>query len=378
MKIVDVQAHGLRGATPKGGWANELDPNDVVHTVIMITAESGEIGYGSSFTSEHLVRAALEVLRPMLLGEDAREADRISQVLHENTFWQGRGGAITHAISGIDIALWDLLGRALGEPVWRLLGGAYRTRVRPYASVLMQEPPLLAEELSQLRARGFTAFKIGWGDFGRVSTARDEEYISVARGIVGVDCILAVDAGGSDAFWRGNRTWARRTADMLFEYGVDWFEEPLHPDDIDGFVELRRTSRVPISGGETFSRRQEFAKALSAGAFDIVQPDLTKAGGFSEARRIAVLAESVGARLIPHGWNTAFGLAADIHFVAASPLSDLVEYKTGSPYIDDLLEGSPFELDNDGLLAVPSSSGLGVDASHSALRTYSSSFAGHR
>ena len=135
MKILDVRAFGLRGKTPEGGWSNELRPDDCVHTIIAVVAESG-VGWGSVFTSEGLVNGSLGVLRPLLIGENALEPERVSEKLHQNTFWLGRGGAITNTISGIDLALWDLLGKTCGQPVGRLLGGRYRDRVRPYASLL--------------------------------------------------------------------------------------------------------------------------------------------------------------------------------------------------------------------------------------------------
>ncbi|HEU5015861.1 MAG TPA: mandelate racemase/muconate lactonizing enzyme family protein, partial [Roseiflexaceae bacterium] len=174
MKIREIRAVGLRDATPEGGWSNEIQPDDCVHTLIAVMTDEGVTGLGSVYTSDHLVRGALQVLEPLYRGEEALEPERVSEKLHQHTFWQGRGGTITHAISGIDIALWDILGKATGQPVGRLLGGRYRERVRPYASLLMQEPEPLREHLTQLKEQGFRAFKIGWGPFGRVSHAKDE------------------------------------------------------------------------------------------------------------------------------------------------------------------------------------------------------------
>ena len=140
MKIREIRAVGLRGATPEGGWTDELQRDDCVHTLIAVLTDEGLTGYGSVFTNDALVRAALGVLEPLYRGENALEPERVSEKLRQTTFWLGRGGSVTHAISGIDIALWDLLGKATGQPVGRLLGGRYRERVRPYASLLMEEP----------------------------------------------------------------------------------------------------------------------------------------------------------------------------------------------------------------------------------------------
>lgn len=370
MKIAEIRALGLRGRTPEGGWSNELKPEDCVHTVVRVRTDEGVTGWGSIFTSEDLVKASLNVLRPLYEGECALEPERVSEKLHQNTFWQGRGGAITHTISGIDIALWDILGKATGQPVGRLLGGRYRERVRPYASLLMREPERMADEILPVKAKGFRAFKIGWGPFGRHNAQKDEAIVRAAREAAGADAMLMVDAGGSDAFWPGNYKWALNTAEMLADYNVAWFEEALHPDALEDFVALRRASKVPISGGEVLTRRQSFEPWLRAGAFDIVQPDVTKVGGISEERRIAQMARDYGVRFIPHGWNTALGLAADLHLSSAFSDTDVVEYLTGSPFIDDLAVGG-WKLDADGMLAIPTAPGLGVEVNLDVLAEFS-------
>src|SRR5512144_321219 len=155
MRIREIRCAGLYGATPEGGWSNELRPEDCVQTLVAVHTDEGLIGLGSVFTNDELVRAALAVMAPLYLGENAVEPERVSEKLHQNTFWLGRGGSLTHAISGIDIALWDLLGKATGQPVGRLLGGRYRDRVQPYASLLMQEPAPLAARLTELKKQGF-------------------------------------------------------------------------------------------------------------------------------------------------------------------------------------------------------------------------------
>lgn len=370
MKIRDIRAFGLRGRTPEGGWSNELQPDDCVHTLIAVLTDDGPIGWGSVFTSEELVNASLSVLKPLCIGENAIEPQRVSEKLHQNTFWLGRGGSITHTISGIDIALWDLLGKATGQPVGRLLGGRYRERVRPYASLLMREPERMADELLPVKAQGFRAFKIGWGPFGRRDTKTDEAIVRAAREAIGADCQLMVDAGGSDAYWPQGYKWALRTADMLCEYGVDWFEEALNPDALADFVALRRAAKLPITGGEVLTRRQAFQPWLEAGAFDIVQPDVTKCGGITEEAKIAQMAHDHGVRFIPHGWNTAVGLAADLQLASAFSDTNLVEYLTGSPFIDEITVAG-WRLDPDGMLAIPSAPGLGIDIKRDVLAEFS-------
>ncbi len=369
MKIRAIRGAGLRGGTPEGGWSNELRPDDCVHTLIAVITDEGPVGYGSVFSNDKLVKAALEVLAPLYIGENPLEPERVSEKLHQHTFWLGRGGSLTHTISGIDIALWDILGKATGQPVGRLLGGRYRDRVQPYASILMDRPETLAEQLRSIKAQGFRAFKIGWGPFGKVSHALDEAIVRAAREAIGPECKLMVDAGGSDAFWPHGYKWALRTAEMLAEYDVYWFEEPLKPDAFADYVALRRAAAVPIAGGEVLTRRQSFQPWLEAGAFDIVQPDVTKVGGISEERRIAWMAIEHGVRFIPHGWNTAVGVAADLQLASAFADTELIEYLYGSPYVDGIV-ARPWRLDADGFLPIPDEPGLGLALDPEAVFRY--------
>jgi D-galactarolactone cycloisomerase len=372
MKIREIRCAGLRGATPEGGWSNELRPEDCVHTLIAVHTDEGAVGLGSVFTNDALVRASLAILEPLFRGENALEPERVTEKLNQHMFWLGRGGAITHTISGIDIALWDLLGKATGQPVGRLLGGRYRERVQPYASILMDEPQKLHDHLQAVKAKGFRAFKIGWGPFGRHNAATDVAIVKAAREAVGAESRLMVDAGASDAFWAQGYKWALKTSKMLADYDVAWFEEALCPDALEDYVELRKQSPVPIAGGEVLTRRQSFQPWLEARAFDIVQPDVTKVGGISEERRIAWMAQEHGVRFIPHGWNTAVGLAADLQLASAFAATDLVEYLTGSPFIDDITVGG-WQLDSDGMLAIPSAPGLGLELDRDMVQHYSNS-----
>src|SRR5712692_1497798 len=228
MKIREIRAAGLRGGSPEGGWSQEITPDQCVHTLVAVLTDEGLVGYGSVFTNDALVKAALAVLEPLYRGENALEPERVSEKLHQNTFWMGRGGTLTHVISGIDIALWDILGKVTGQPVGRLLGGVYRDRVRPYCSLLMEMPGRMREVVTEYRARGFRAFKIGWGPFGRALDPKlDEAIVRAAREAAGASARLFVDAGASDAFWPHGLKWALRTAEMLKDYDVGWFEEPL-------------------------------------------------------------------------------------------------------------------------------------------------------
>lgn len=372
MQIREILVHPLLGGTVDGGWPEGHEPQDDLTSLVEVVADSGLSGVGSVFTNSVLTAAGVETLRPHWEGESAIEPERVSEKLRQSMFWQGRGGTIEHVISGIDIALWDLFGKACGQPVSRLLGGYYRRQIKPYASLLFDEPGPLRERLMAVTSRGFRAIKLGWRPFGRRDSQFDELLVKTARDTVGGSVDLLVDAGGSEQFWPHGYKWALRTSQMLAAYDVGWFEEALPPDDIEGFIRLRNASPVPIAGGEVLTRRQAFLPWIERGALDIVQPDATKCGGLSEARRIAWLASDHNIGFVSHGWNTAVGLAADLHLAAAIPVARYVEFLTPAPYIDEILV-EPFRLDAQGLLTIPDAPGLGIELNRDALARFAGS-----
>src|SRR6266478_5118401 len=187
MKIVDIRLTGLTGGTVDGGWPEDFKPEDDLHTILEVLTDQGLTGVGSVFTSKALTHGAIELLRPILIGERADEPARVTEKLRQSTFWQGRGGSVEHAISGIDIALWDIFGKSTNQPVARLLGGVYRTKIKPYGSILFDEPETLSETLVRTVERGFKAIKLGWRPFGRRDRKTDELLVRTARDTVGPD-----------------------------------------------------------------------------------------------------------------------------------------------------------------------------------------------
>ena len=370
MKITEIRLLPLRGATPDGGWDERiLDEDNNLHTLVEVVTDEGISGVGSVFTSAKLIEGAIDVFRPLVIGASAIDPSATSETLHQHTFWQGRGGAVTHAISGIDIALWDILGQVTGQPISRLLGGRHRESIKPYGSLLMAEPPEMQNRLESGLARGFRAFKIGWGPFGRVDATLDRAIIQAAREAVGDDVELMVDAGGSDGFWPHSYKWAINTAKMLADYDVRWFEEPLRPDDLDSYIKLTEHSPVPIAGCEVLTRRQAFLPWIEKRGVDYLQPDVTKVGGISEHHRINQYADDHAILVVPHGWNTAVGLAADLQLVAAAGNARWVEYITPAPYIEDLL-AEPIQFDSAGLIQIPEAPGLGLSWNHDAIERF--------
>lgn len=378
MRIVEVEVIPLVGGTVDGGWPQGHQPQENLHTLVSVTAESGQVGWGSCFTSGKLVDGSLELLWPLLKDESAVEPERVTEKLRQSSFWQGRGGAVEHAISGLDLALWDLFGKICGQPVSRLLGGNYRQRIKPYGSILFDEPDALKKKLADTVARGFQAIKMGWRPFGRRQDRKfDELLVKTARQTVGDQVDLMVDAGGSEQFWPHGVNWAKNTARMLADYNITWFEEPLPPDDLEGYAELTRVSPVPIAGGEVLTRRQSFQPWIERRAVDILQPDCTKNGGLSEHRKIFWAAYDHNIQVVPHGWNTALGLAADLQFVASVPVARFVEYLTPCVYIEQLVT-TPFRIDSEGQLEIPTTPGLGIEIDLDRLKKLSANQATYR
>ena len=359
-KIRDVRCIPLYGKPQRNDWPSRFSADENLHVLIELITDEGVTGLGSVYSTGPLVMQSVELMKPLLIGSSAIDPAAVSEKLHQNTFWLGRGGPITHTISGIDIALWDIFGKIARQPISRLLGGRHRETIKPYGSMLMSEPKLMRDKIQAGLERGFKAFKIGWGPFGRENAKVDESIVAATREAAGDEVELMVDAGGSDSFWPHGYKWALQTVRMLAEYKVVWFEEPLRPDDIDGYCLLREHSPIPITGCEVLTRRQAFIEWIERGAVDYIQPDVTKVGGITEQHRIGQYADDHSILMVPHGWNTAVGLAADLHLVAAAGNARWVEYITPAQYIEPMLAKPP-QLDADGMLRIPDGPGLGFE-----------------
>jgi len=356
MRIVDVKCYSLHP-----------DGFEGVNTLIELTAENGVKGYGSTYTNYSLAAAAMKLIEPVLLEEEAAPA-RVSERLHQMNYWLGRGGCVTHTISGVDIALWDMFGKLLGVSVSRLTGGRYREKIRPYASLVFNELSDIKPQIEKAVQLGFKGIKMGWGTIGRLDLKSDEQVVAECRHAAGDDVAVMIDAGGSEDFYNVTYKRALETAKMMRDYNVEWYEEALRPDDIDGFIKLREHSPVRISSCEVLTRRQAFIPWIERGAVDIVQPDATKVGGLTEALRIAWNAYDHDIDYVPHGYNTAFGLAADLQLAASLPNAEWVEYITPSPLIEDITK-ERFIL-KDGWLDIPDIPGLGIEPDMERVKFY--------
>ncbi len=333
-----------------------------VTTLVLVHTDSGHVGIGSAYSHPGLVTPIVKgQLEAPLRGRDPRDVAELWDSMYALTRWYGRKGAAMTAIGALDMAFWDLRGKALGKPVWMLLG-AERPACPAYASALLWKDDVrqLATEAGSLLARGFRRMKM--------RMARGEEYdiaaVRAVRQAIGKDNDLMVDAS-----MRYNLPLARRVGKVLEENGVFWYEEPFTPEDIDAYAALRGTVNVRIAAGENEFGMQGFRELIRAKAVDIVQPDAARCGGISEVVKVAKMAADAGLSFAPHTWSDAVAVTANAHVVAAHANGLTVEIdQTGNPFIDELLV-EPLRV-RDGLLALSDRPGLGVELNGKAIERY--------
>jgi L-alanine-DL-glutamate epimerase-like enolase superfamily enzyme len=275
-----------------------------------------------------------------------------------------RRGVSMSAISGIDIALWDLLGKWLGVPVWQLLGGRKAERMPAYASGGWADASAIGAQLQgYVDKGGFGAVKMRIGVFDG-SPAASAERVIAARAALAPATELMVDAHGTFTV-----SEARQFCHLVRDCQLAWFEEPVAADDKRGLAEVRRSTHIPIASGESDGTRFDFRELIELRAVDILQPDLAICGGISEAMRISALASASNLRLAPHLWAGAPAFAAGLHVAAASPCAHILEYSLGAnPMIHELVE-ERFAVE-DGMLAIPDRAGLGITVREDFVRQY--------
>jgi D-galactarolactone cycloisomerase len=371
--ISSIRTHVLSAPLTKPfHWSfNRADKRE--GCIVEITDESGETGWGECFGPARLNAAVIEAFKPHLIGKDAFAIDAIWQQLHNLFLDQGQKGLAITALSGIDIALWDLKGKRLDEPVHRLLGGPIRTEVKAYATGtyrLDEGNPLdyVVREVEGYAAEGFHAVKIKIG----FDVSSDAKLIKACRAAVGPDINLMIDANhGFDSIE------AIRLGNAVAEYDIRWFEEPVTPDDLGSYEEVRRGQPIPVAGGECDFTRWGFREILQRRAIDIIQPDTAAAGGLSECKKIADMAASFGIRYLPHVWGTGIGLAAALQLLAVlpdtppsyTPKAPILEFdRSEHPFRQAILQ-SPIEHES-GVVQIPQGSGLGIEIDRAALEQF--------
>ncbi len=369
MKITDVEAIYVRSDLVKEQCDSGQDA-----LIVRVHTDAGVSGLGEVDSNPMAAKGAIEGpfshsvasgLRELVIGEDPFETEKIWHKMYTGNIYGGRRGVGLHAMSGIDLALWDIKGKALGLPVWKLLGGGFHKKLRCYASSLWGPTPEATGELAQRYVdRGFSAVKFGWDPMGR-DEATDIALVREARKGLGEGPDLLVDAG---LVWDA-KTAIRRVR-RFEEHRIFWLEEPLMPDDYDGYRRLSEAVDVRIAAGEEESNRASFLELMDRGKVDVVQVDLTRVGGFTEAVKIASLAQDRGLRVANHGFTTYINVAAALHFLNSVANALIVEYvaEEETTLRDHLTKQRIVA--RDGMLDIPEEPGLGVELDEDAVNRF--------
>jgi L-alanine-DL-glutamate epimerase-like enolase superfamily enzyme len=341
--------------------------------IVKVYTDAGVIGVGEIDSSSHVAKAIIEAplshklcrgLAECVLGQDPFEIERLIHRMYEGTIYFGRQGAVIQVMSGIEIALWDIAGKATGRPVYQLLGGGFRKKFRAYASILFGDTPAGTERTGrQLAEQGYQAVKFGWGPMGQ-SEESDLAQVRAARRGVGDNIELMVDAG---LCW--DTATAIRRAKQLEPFALTWLEEPLHPDNLQGYARLSAQSPIRIAAGEEICDIKEFQQMMDVGGIDVVQVDVTRVGGLTRAKRIGYDSSERHRLCVNHSYKTGVNIAASLHFLAALPNTHYFEYCVEQGALRTSLTRQLFPV-VDGDISVPEEPGLGVDLDENTVAKY--------
>jgi L-rhamnonate dehydratase len=378
MKISDVSVIVLESPAAYHSTSSGEEAHGIKYLgIVKVETDVGIVGFADLETQPHVAKAIVDApsdgsvegfkgLRSVLVGEDPFDVERLWHKMYMASVYYGRRGAAIQVISGIDIALWDIIGKKVKEPVCKLLGGAYRDRVRPYASTLFRSTPEGMTEASRAYLdKGFTAVKFGWGVFGE-DRQRDIDLVAAARKALGDRVDLLIDTG-----WYIHRT-AKEAIQMvksLEPFRPFLIEEPLSPEDYDGYAQLADAVDTLIACGEQEATDWGFHALIERGKVDVIQPDLSRCGGFTAARKIVHLTDLYNRLCIPHAWTSDLLTAASLHLNAFMRQSVFQEFNVTVGPLSRELCLNPIHLE-DGMLRVPQGPGLGVEVDESVIAKY--------
>ncbi len=379
MKISDVRIHVLKSALAEPfafsqGWVKQRSA-----TLVEVLTDEGITGWGEAFAQgleppEIAATVIDKALKPLAIGADPLDTEVLWHRMYHMTRDYGRKGSVVAGISAVDIALWDIAGKFHQVPVYKLLGGAFRTKVQPYATGFYRikgqgEARRLGEEALRHFEAGFSLMKVklGYGVDDDVACMKE-----IGRSIHGKPITLMVDT--NHAYGRAE---ALRLGRALEEYDLRWYEEPVVPEDIQGYVEMRQKLSMPIAGGENEHTLYGFREFLGAGAVDVAQPDLGSCGGITAGRHIIALAQSHGIQVNPHVWGSAIAQAASLQLIASVPvahhslfaLEPILEYDRSTHPFRKYLVTKPIQ-QVQGWVEIPSGPGLGVEVDRAVLEKF--------
>ncbi len=368
MIITDVKAIVLR--LPEISTAADGTQDDLI---IVVETDEGITGYGEVDTAPFVGKAVVDAymshgtcygLREVVVGSDPFDYEQIWSEMWARTYYYGRSGPVLHVMSGIDMAIWDIMGKATGKPVHKLLGGSYSDRVIPYASALMPDTPDEVKRMvGKYSSQGFKAIKFGWGPLG-YDVKYDLKLIETARETAPENMDLMIDIGKRYSFKQ-----AVQAARALEKINIFWLEEPLPAEDFNGYRRLSDSTEMNIATGEEESGRLAFGRLMTESHPDIVQPDLSRCGGLTEAKKIAATASDSNVILVPHAFKTGVLVAATIQFIASLRHKPYLEFSVTESAIRRELLAKPF-IQKDGYVDVPQLPGLGIDLNPEVIRKY--------
>jgi len=341
--------------------------------IVEVITDTGIVGWGECFGPARPAAAMVEAYKPWLIGADALATEKIWQDLYASFRDQGQKGVPICAISGIDIALWDIKGKHFDAPIHQIMGGPLRTEVRAYATGTYRTRggdamDYIPKEVAGYQAEGFSAVKLKIG----FDVDEDAALIAKVRDTIGPDMGLMLDANhGYDS------VDAIRLAQSVEHLNIGWFEEPVPPEDLDGYLAVKSATAIPMAGGETEYTRFGFREILRRGAMDYLQPDTCAAGGLSECKKIADLANAFGVRMVPHVWGTGIGLSAALNLLAVlphnppgrRPWEPILEFDRSEHPARHAIMTRPIEHEN-GVVAIPTGPGLGIEIDRDALASF--------
>jgi D-galactarolactone cycloisomerase len=373
MKIRDIRTYVLDAALAEPFAYSQAWYERRGACLVEIVGEDGNSGWGEAFGPARLTAPIVDYYKPLLIGEDALATERHWQAMYNRLRDHGQKGLTIEALSAVDMALWDLKGRHLGVSVHRLLGGPLRDKVEAYATGFYRKrggDPIayLVDEAQERVAQGFTGIKLKLG-FG---TADDIRLCHAVRCAVGDGLAIMVDANHAyDA------TGAIALGRRIEELNIAWFEEPVPPEDLAGYREVKAALKIPIAGGEAEFTRWGFRSLITERLVDILQPDIAAAGGISETKKIADMANAFGVRVNPHVWGTGVALAASLQLIAAlphnppglHPIEPLLEFDQSEHPIRMAVIREPI-VQRDGWVTIPDRPGIGVEIDRAALAQF--------
>ncbi len=338
----------------------DLRSDPVFHVLVRVTTDEGLRGLGAIGLGSRAMADAVErLLAPLILGKNPFDVELLWELMYRSTVNVGRRGLILEAMSGIDIAIWDILGKATGQPVYNLLGGRTRDKIRAYASYLYADKDLdrLANMARGYVEQGFSAVKMRFGygpQDGRPGMRKNAELVRTVRDAIGEDVELM-----ADAYMGWTTQYAIEMIRQLEEYQLAWVEEPVLPDDLDGYARIRASTRTAIAGGEHEFTRYGFKELITRGCVDYVQLDVNRVGGVTEARKIWALAAAYSLPVVPHSQNY-----HNQHLIMShinSPLSEYLppDYRDGDTFLSELFIGDAVA--RDGYITLSNKPGMGVE-----------------